>query len=168
MADNSLPQTDAFHARAAVGWLELGSTPEARRELDGIALENREHPDVLEVWWKIFADEDDWPAALAAAEKLIARAPERENGWVEQSFALHELERTAEAFERLVPVTTKFRKAFVIPYNLACYQCCLGHEVEALRWLHRAVDACDARTIRLMAMSDPDLAPLRKEIARLA
>ena len=168
MIDTPLPQPDAFHAQAAVGWLELGSAPDARRELAVVSLAHREHPDVLDVWWKIFADEDNWEAALAAAEKVVAQAPDRESGWIEQSYALHELGRTAEAHERLLPAVEKFRTAYVIPYNLACYQCCLGQKAEALRWLRRAVKVADAKTIRLMAMSDPDLAPLRDDISRLA
>jgi predicted Zn-dependent protease len=168
MSDAGLPQPDRFHAQAAVGWLELGSVVEARRELDAISIEHREHPDVLEAWWPILAEEKNWSAALATAEKLVAQVPERQSGWVQQSYALHELKRTREACERLVQVVEKFRDAYVIPYNLACYHCQLGNKTEALAWLQRAVKASDARTIRTMAMKDSDLAPLRDELAKLA
>ena len=168
MSDVGLPQPDRFHAQAAVGWLELGSVLEARRELDAISPAHREHPDVLEAWWPILAEEKNWNAALASAEKLVAQAPERQTGWVQQSYALHELKRTGEACDRLVQVVEKFSDVYVIPYNLACYQCQLGNKTEALEWLRRAVQASDARTIRAMGMNDSDLAPLRDEIAKLA
>lgn len=168
MSEVPLPQPDAFHAQAAVGWLELGSAVEARRELAAISPAHGEHPDVLEVWWPIFAEEKNWNAALASAEKLVAQAPERQSGWIEQSYALHELKRTREAYERLAPVVKKFSDAYVIPYNLACYQCQLGNKAEALDCLRRAVKASDAQTIRTMAMNDPDLSPLRDAIAKMA
>jgi len=168
MSKKSLPQPDAFHAMAAAGWIELGSVVEARRELEAISPAHREHPDVLEAWWPICAEEKNWDAALQTAEKLIATAPKRESGWIQQSFALHELKRTSEAYERLVKVVEKFKDAYVIPYNLACYQCQLGNSIAAVNWLKQAVKASDAKTIRAMAEKDPDLASVRKEIARLA
>jgi predicted Zn-dependent protease len=114
-----------------------------------------------------FCREKDWPAALASSEKLVALAPERDTGWVQQSFALHELKRTPEAYELLARVEKKFPQVYVIPYNLACYQCQMGQRTEALRWLKRAVKAADAPTIRAMALRDPDLACLRDELSRL-
>ena len=122
---------------------------------------------MLEVWWAIFAAEKNWPGALSCAGRLVAAAPERASGWLNQSFALHELKRTREAFERLAGEAEKFPEHYVIPYNLACYQCALGHREEAMRWLRRAVTASDVKTIRALAADDPDLAPLREEMARL-
>ena len=168
MSDSPLSHRDAFQVQAAAGWLELGSAVEARQELAEVSPARHDHPDVLEVWWRIFAEEKNWPAALTAAEQVSAADPNRESGWIEQSYALHELGRTDEAYARLVAVAEKFPQAFVIPYNLACYQCRLGNKVKALHWLRGAVQAADAKTIRAMALDDPDLAPLRSEIARLS
>ena len=161
-----LPFPDAFHVQSSVGWLELGSPAEARTELESISGEGRRHPDALEVWWTIFAAEKNWPGALSCAESLVAAAPERASGWLDQSFALHELKRTREAFERLSSVVEKFREQYVIAYNLACYQCGLGNREEARRWLRRAVSASDVKTILALAADDPDLASLREEMAR--
>jgi len=167
MSETSLPHPAGFHLKAAIGWLELGAPAESRRELNAIERKHRDHPDVLEVWWSILVEEKDWKAALASAEKLVSVAPEREVGWVQQSFALHELDRTSEAYERLVKVADKFAQAYVIPYNLACYQCRLGNQSAAMKWLQRAAKIADAKTIRAMAQNDPDLEPLRDNLARL-
>jgi predicted Zn-dependent protease len=167
MSPKPLPHPDTFHAKAAVGWLELGNAAEARHELEAISASCRNHPDVLEVSWPIFAAEKNWKGALKVAEKLVVLAPERETGWIQQSFALHELGRTNEAYERLVKVAEKFKEAYVIPYNLACYQCQLGNSIAALNWLKRAAKISDAKTIRSMAMKDPDLEPVREEVMRL-
>ena len=168
MSETPLPQPDAFHAKAAVGWVELGNAREARKEFAEIAEAHRGHPDVLEALWSILVEERAWNAALAAAEKLVAAAPGRETGWIQQSFALHELKRTAEAYERLVKVVGNFPRAYVLPYNLACYQCQLGNQQAALKWLREAAKRSDAKTIRVMGLKDPDLAPLRDELVRWA
>lgn len=158
---------EAFYVQAAIGWLDLGNISEARAELGQLSPAHREHPDALEVWWKVFAEAADWTSALAMAEKLVILAPARVSGWVDRSYALHELARTKEAYELLSPLVEKFREHFVIPYNLACYQCRMGNNEAALRWLRCAVEAADVKTIRNMATQDPDLAPLREMLARL-
>jgi tetratricopeptide (TPR) repeat protein len=162
-----LSPPDAFHVRSAVGWLELNNAGEARAELEQVSAPQREHPDVLEVWWKVFSDEKNWPSALEYGARLSVIVPARVTGWIAQSYALHELKRTREAYELLHSVVGRFREHFVIPYNLACYQCQLGNKEEALRWIERAIETAGARTIREMARDDADLAPLREEIARL-
>ena len=167
MIDMPLPHPGNFHLQAALGWMDLGDLVEARRELDQIAPAQREHPDVLEVAWRLCGEEKDWSAAWSVAEKLVTIAPARLNGWIDRSYSLHELHRTEEAFERLVPAAEKFPDEFVIPYNLACYQCRLGHPEEALRWLDRAVAVSDRETIRTMAAQDPDFEVMRAQIKEL-
>ena len=162
-----LTPPDAFHLEAAIGWLLLENAREARAELEQLSPAYREHPDVLESWWKVFSEEKNWPAAFECGAKLSVVMPSRAMGWIAQSFALHELKRTREAYELLHSVVGRFREHFVIPYNLACYQCQLGNKDDALQWLQRAVDVADAKTIREMALNDGDLAPLREAIARL-
>jgi tetratricopeptide (TPR) repeat protein len=168
IAGLSLPPPDCFHISAAGGWLELGNTKEARGELECLSPDHREHPETLEVWWKIFAAEQDWVTALACGEKLMRIAPDRASTWISLAFALHELKRTQEAFDQLRLVVDQFQDNFVIPYNLACYQCRLGDKTEAWQWLERAVKAADPRMIRAMALEDPDLAPLRDKVLKLA
>jgi tetratricopeptide (TPR) repeat protein len=158
---------EAFHLQGAAGWLALGNVKESRAELEQLSAAHREHPDVLESWWRVFSEEKNWPAAFECGAKLSVVAPSRATGWIAQAFALHELKRTREAYELLHSVVGRFREHFVIPYNLACYQCQLGNKEEALKWLQRAIDAADAKTIHEMAMEDADLSPLRKEMARL-
>lgn len=166
-ANSPLVPPDTFHLQAAAGWLALENVKEARAELEQISARHREHADVLEAWWKVYCEEKNWPAAFESGAKLSVVMPGRAMGWIAQSYALHELKRTREAYDLLHSVVGRFREHFVIPYNLACYQCQLGNKDEALKWLHRAVDAADAKIIREMALCDADLAPLRKEIVRL-
>ena len=82
---------------------------------------------------------------------------------IHRSFALHELKRTQEACDLLVPAAALFPKEWLIRYNLACYSCQLGDLEEAGKWLSIAFSLGDAKHVKLMALNDPDLKPLRTE-----
>ena len=155
---------DRHHLSAARGWAELGCADEAGRELAKVATAN--HPEVLEVRWQILAGERRWAEALDVAEALVATAPECAAGWIDQSYALHEMQRTAEAWERLQPAAAKFKGTSVIAYNLACYACRLGDLRSARQWLKEAVRRSGKREIQSMALDDSDLETLWPEIAR--
>ena len=152
---------------AAQGWLELGNPGEAFAELELLTKSARKHPDVLEVEWAVLARLNRWDDCVNVGEALVAAAPTRFTGWIDRSYALHELKRTHEAWELLLPAATKFKKNTTIPYNLACYACVLGNHSTSLNWLGRAMDTGNAEAIKLQALEDPDLAALREEIRRL-
>lgn len=154
---------------AAVGWLELGNRREAAAELRQIRPEFARHPDVLEVWYAIQAEEKDWPAALVTAQSLVECEPDRASGWLHQAYALRRVPKGGlqSAWEALLPAYHKFPDEPTIPYNLACYACQLGQLDEAWRWIERAAVAGGKKRIKQMAMADADLEPLRKKIAAL-
>jgi hypothetical protein len=52
-------------------------------------------------------------------------------------------------------------------YNLACYECKLGRLEQAKSWLEKAFELGDPKKIKLMALEDPDLEPLWREIGRI-
>jgi predicted Zn-dependent protease len=155
---------DQHHLRAAQGWLELGSHTEADRELDEIAPELRVHPDVLEIRWQIYAHAKKWGSCVDIAAAIIKVAPERPFGWIHRSFALHELQRTQEAFDLLQPVVDRFPKVWTIPYNLACYCALLGRLDDCEQWFKKAM-AIDEHTVKQEAIDDPDLKPLWDSMA---
>ena len=150
---------DQRHLTAAEGWLELGLHLEANEELEKITPQLRAHPDVLEVRWQIYAKEKRWEACVHIATAIINLAPERSDGWIDRSFALHELQRTQEAFDQLLPAVDKFPKIWTIPYNLACYASRLLIFDEAKKWLNQAM-AVDKQTVQAAAIEDEDLKPL--------
>lgn len=158
---------DTHHVNAALGWLELENPREAAEELKKLSAEADAHPKVMEVWWMIHARQRNWEAALTAARGLIAAAPDNPAGWIDQSFSLHELRRTQEAWDELLPAATRFPKVAVIPYNLACYACQLGHPREAMKWLKIAIKLDGAENVKERASVDPDLAPLRGQIENM-
>ena len=72
---------------------------------------------------------------------------------------MHELRRTQEALDQLLPGVTKFKDIYVIPYNLACYCAQLGRLDECQTWFKRAM-AIDEHAVKRVALDDPDLKPL--------
>jgi predicted Zn-dependent protease len=160
----SLKAEEQHCVNAAMGWIELGNPKEAIAELSRIPLACREHPAVLEVQWRIHADLQQWESAFAIGKRLVELAPDKPGSWINQSFALHELKRTQEAWKVLLPAAGKFPEISTIPYNLACYACQLGDHVEARRWLARAVEMRNREEIKQLALADKDLEPLWLEI----
>ncbi len=154
-----LDTPDLHHIRAAQGWLELGNHIEANAELENITPALRAHPNVLEVRWHIYAKESKWDACLDIASALVKLVPGRSDSWVHQSFALHVLNRTQEAYDNLLPAADKFSDVWQIPYNLACYCSVLGRFDEAQQWFKNAM-AIDAEHVQTAGIDDPDLKPL--------
>jgi hypothetical protein len=166
-----LTTPDLHHLKAAVGWLELGNAAEALAELESISDALQSHPDVLETRWLVLAQLQRWEAAAKVARALIAAAPHRCIGWLHHAYAIRRAPNggVVAAFNALAPVAAKFPKEATIPYNLACYACQMQRDTtETLSWLEQAIAAGDRKEILAMAMKDPDLEPLRAEIAKLA
>src|SRR5260370_41444926 len=116
-----LEHPDELHLKAAQGWIEPGSYLEANEQLEKIRPHLRAHPDVLELRWHIFAKAQRWDACVDLAGAIIKLDPNRPDAWIHRSFALHEMKRTQEAFDQLLPVADRFPEVWTIPYNLACY-----------------------------------------------
>lgn len=162
-----LDYPDRHFLLASEGWLELGDPAESASELRRLSKEGELHPDVLELRWRLYAGKGEWEAALAVSRTLVSAAPERPSGYIHQSYSLHELARTEEAWELLLDTVDRFPKESVIAYNLACYACQLGDLVVARDWLQRAVKIRGKTEIKAMAMQDSDLSLLKGYIEGL-
>jgi tetratricopeptide (TPR) repeat protein len=155
----SLDSPDIHHLQAAIGWLELGNHTEANEELEKIAPDLRAHPDVLEVRLEIYAQAKKWDLCVDIAGAIIELDPDRAEGWIQRSFALHELKLTQDAFDQLLPAAEKFPEVWTIPYNLACYCAQTGRLEECKKWFNMAMNI-DENTVKRAAIDDPDLKPL--------
>ena len=144
---------------AAEGWLGLGDHSAANEELEQITPELRADPIVLEVRLQISWAARKWDACIEIASALVKLKPGNDYGWIGRSFALHELKRTQEAYDFLLPAEDKFRKNWTIPYNLACYCAQLNRLEEAQVWFKKAM-AINEQTVKREAIDDPDLKPL--------
>lgn len=168
---SKLAHPDIHHFSAAIGWLELGNSAEARVELAKISAPQQTTPDVLEVEWAIHAADRNWADALQSARKLVAADPDRPTGWLHQAYALRRVANggLAAAFDALKPAAEKFPAESTIPYNLACYTCQLQQLEDARSWLRRACQCFSGKNedLKKMALADEDLRPLWKEIHSL-
>jgi len=163
---NPLPWPDNHHLDAAEGWLELGDTAFAAQEIQRIAPELRLHPEVLNVRWQILAKDKDWDNCLVIAGAITRLVPASPVGWIHFSYTLHELGRTQEAWDNLSGVAEQFPDDCTIAYNRACYACHLGELKIARALLSQAMKLGDAGQVKETALSDGDLKPLWKVIAK--
>lgn len=155
-----LQPPDTHYLNAAEGWLGLGSVTDAHEELKRISLEARFHPDVLRVRWEVYARTGHWEFAHTIAQGLVAFLPDDPVGYINRSAALHQLKRTPEAWNNLLPAALKFPKNSTVAMHLARYACQLGRLDEAKAWIKKAVSVDDAGELISHALKDPELAPL--------
>lgn len=159
---------DNHHLNAAIGWLTLGNTAEARADFERLAPKHRALPEALAVEWQLLAVERRWTDAAKVADDWVEAAPGRPEAWIQRSFALHEGRLTQAAWEKLLPAATLFPQINTIAYNLACYACQLGNLDAARRWLRRSMlsikDKSERRIWNSAAQQDSDLEALWAEI----
>ena len=122
---------DHRHFLAAQGWLELGDWQSADKELEELTPQQRAHPGVLNLRIELYSTAKRWDRAAEVANTLFRMFPDEPFGYIRLAFALHELKRTQEALNVLLPAAAKFPANWLIPYNLACYCCQLGDAVGA-------------------------------------
>jgi tetratricopeptide (TPR) repeat protein len=159
----SLPHPNDIRLRAAEGWLELGNLAEARAELAEIEDVYKTFPEVVQLSYAIHQEAREWAECVVAASAFVELVPDHADGWITRSFALHELKRTREAHDLLLPAAKLFPKVWTIPYNLACYCAQLGELDASERWLARA-KKIDKEQVEQIAAEDPDLKPLRDRL----
>jgi predicted Zn-dependent protease len=152
--------SDHHRFQAAQGWLELGDWQSADEELEAMTPQEKESPDVLRLRVDVFTAAEKWRRVAEAASRLCQVVSDEAFGYIRLAFALHELKRTREAFDVLLPVADKFPATWVIPYNLACYSCQMGDLIGARDWLAQAFRLGGKKEIQKQAMEDPDLAAL--------
>lgn len=158
----NLEPPDIHHFNAAQGWLGLNSPEDAQIELGKISKASQTHLAVMELQWQVDARATRWLSAVDTAQAITNRHPEAPFGWIHLAYALHELKRTQEAYEALIPILDKFPDEWLMRYNMACYAVQLGHIEEAKNWLNRAYKLGDKKEIDKLVATDVDLERLRQ------
>ena len=145
---------------AAQGYSELAMHDDALAQLDSLPEETAKNPSVLELRAVVLMQAKRWKPALAVSRELCAMEPAQTSGFIHAAFCLHELGRTDEARECLLAGPDALRAEPTFHYNLACYECALGH-LDLAR-MHLDKSFILDKKMRDFAKSDPDLAALRK------
>jgi Flp pilus assembly protein TadD len=164
-----LEAPDIHFLNYAQGWLGLDLPHEAVVELNAIAPEFQNHPDVLDVRWQLETRQQNWEAALSVAQAELRAQPDNSISWLHHAYALRRASRGGliMAWGALLPAAQKFPKEPVIAFNLACYACQLKDLDKAREWLDRAVKTGGREEILKMALADTDLQPLWPEIEKI-
>ena len=157
-----LKHPDTMHLEAAAGWIQLGDYDSANDELEKIRAEWRAHPDVLDLRWLIYSNDEQWDACLDIASAIVKMVPDRAQGWLDKAFSLRRA--NGGGFENAKALLLEAAKLFpedgMIQYNLACYSAQLGQLDAAQEYLDKSYELGDAKQIKLMALDDEDLKPL--------
>src|SRR5262245_55372904 len=114
-------EREQFALSAAEGWLMLGCLAEAEQELEAIRAENLSQADVVCVRWAVIFRAKRWERAHAVAEMWCWTMPEALEAWIALANSTREFEGLEKAKQILLDTTRRFPRAWVVPYNLACY-----------------------------------------------
>ena len=145
---------------AAQGYSELGMFDDAIAELDSLPADAAHNSTALELRAVILMQAKRWKPALTASRDLCRAEPEKSIGFIHTAFCLHELGRTAEARDVLLAGPETLHTESTFHYNLACYECALGHLDTARLHLDKSIEL--DKKMRDFARTDPDLAALRE------
>jgi predicted Zn-dependent protease len=161
-----LEPPDSHYVSAAAGWLGLGNWREAGAELEHIHPAFSSHPEVLAMRYEILAKAGHWELAAETATTWTKNAPGERGAWIAQAYAARRKPGggISPAKAILAAARRRFPTEPLIAYNLACYECQLGNLPQARTLLREAFALGDARQLKQMSLSDPDLEPLRSEI----
>lgn len=145
---------------AAQGYAELSMYDDALAELDSLPPDALKTAEALELRTVILMQAKRWQEALAVGRELCQAEPRKSGGFIHTAFCLHELGRTIEARDCLLDGPPSLHSEATFHYNLACYECALGH-LDLAR-LHLDKSFAMDKKMRDLAKRDPDLAALRE------
>ena len=145
---------------AAQGYSELSMFDDALAELDSLPEEVAKSAPVVELRTVILMQAKRWKPALTASRELCRAEPKKTSGFIHAAFCLHELGRTADARDVLLTGPDTLHAEPTFHYNLACYECALGHLELARMHLEKSIEL--DKKFRDFAKVDPDLAALRE------
>ena len=156
-----LPEEHQRNLLAAQGYCELAMFEDSLQQLDRLSPEEQQHPCSVEMRLIVLMQAKRWKDALAAGQRLIQIAPEKNTGYIHSAFCLHELGQTEAARSLLLSGPGSLHQEPVFHYNMACYECMLGQLEEARQHLERSIQL--DKKFRDYARTDPDLKALWKE-----
>ncbi len=148
-----------WQLRAACGYAELGMVRESIAELNAIAAEEQNRPEVLLLRLHHLMQRKAWARALALSRKLCRVAPNSGSGFLHAGFCLNQMGRTAAARRILLLGPKCLRQEPIFYYNMGCYEALLGNVRIAKK--HLQISFKMDATFRDIAKTDPDLNAVR-------
>ena len=153
------PSDDArWHIQRCDGFLDLKMIDKARLELEQIDEIHHRSDIYIKAALRLAMAESRWSDAAQFAQALSERQPNEPEFYIQLAYAVRRAESVEAARGILLDAKKRFPKIAVIPFNLACYECQLGHPDEAMVFLEKAFKL-DA-SFREQASEDDDLKPI--------
>jgi lipopolysaccharide biosynthesis regulator YciM len=153
-----LPEEILWTLQKCDGYLDLGMLQRAQAEFQNIPAVYHQSREAREILLRMAMEDKNWNKAVQQAQDLIQLFPDDPSYHVQLAYSIRRKDSIAAARSVLLEASRRFKKVAVIPYNLACYECQLGHREQALQYLKRAVKL-NASFIQ-MALDDADLEPI--------
>lgn len=145
------------HAR---GYRELGLFKDARQELALVPEKHAEASEVLAEHAALNQETGSWKKLAEACRSLAKRHPDDAGWWIMWAYGTRRSESLEAAERILMDAEALHTENATIQFNLGCYACQLGNLGAAHARVQRAI-ALD-KNFTAMALTDPDLEPLRK------
>ncbi len=146
----------------ASGYLDLGMTKEAAKELDAVEDKEQFPGEYLSVRIRLHLDRKKWKQMELAAQRLSELEPENPYGWVNWAYALRERNKVKKAMSVAETGLEFLPEEALLWFNFACYCSLLGEVEDASHHLDEAVRLDKA--FEAEAVDDPDLDNLWKWI----
>ena len=157
-----LPDEIQWLLEKADGFLDLKMRARAAAEIKRIPAVYHDTDPCLRIFLRMAMDSQDWGAAAHLSKQLLDRHPALPDYWINLAYATRRATGIEAARAILREAAAQFPKFALIPFNLACYACCLGQHDEARKLLKQAIRMDP--TYQGMAQEDEDLAPLWPEL----
>lgn len=147
-----------WHIQRCDGFLDLKMIDKARLELEQVDEIHHRSDMYIQAALRLAMAESRWSNAVQFARALSERQPDEPEFYIQLAYAVRRAESVEAARGILLEARKRFPKVPVIPFNLACYECLLGHPDEAMVFLEKAFKL-DA-SFREQASEDDDLKPI--------
>lgn len=157
-----IPYAYQWHFRKSDGYMDLGMWDRAREELDQVPSAFRQSVPYRQLALRLEVQNNHWMSAANMAESLCKTQPDEAGHWIQFAYVTRRLKGVEAARQILQEAHRRFPREAIIPFNLACYECALGHREEALRYLGQAEAL--APQCRILALEDDDLKPLWSDL----
>jgi tetratricopeptide (TPR) repeat protein len=146
------------HLKTAAGYLGLGLIDDAANEIEEILPQDKLRVEVVALRIELYRMAERWDGMEALAKYQHQAQPGEAKWLLDWAWATRRSRGLAEARAILEGAEAGHQSCALLHYNLACYLCVMGEIPGARDRLGRAL-ALD-KDLRLVALEDPDLAPL--------
>jgi hypothetical protein len=161
------PNSIAKVLRQVHGWLELGCPEEAAHELESLPDSLHSTREVLKLKCAILASAQEWEQLRELAATCAEYFPVEPSFGEDESWALHQLGRTGEAYTTLIKRSKGCPAVWRTAFFLACFSYRLNRVREATEWLGLAFLLHHAPAqLRTTALRESSLQPQTPSDAR--